>query len=215
MRAYVAGPRTGVPDYNRAAFKEAKAELQTQGWSILSPVDFDDPQDGMTEGGDGTPLPERVYTRGLEQCIAKMCSAKIDAVIVLPGWEQSRGAVLEVYVAGELGKRILRYPDLATARHVGSERFHAILRSLGMLHDRKQQDYGRDDDPFANVRASSEWGIDGWVGAMIRATDKVRRLQTYARRGSLANEGVVDAFDDLAVYAVIGRVLFEEDLGRA
>jgi hypothetical protein len=87
-----------------------------------------------------------------------------------------------------------------------------ILRDLGLLHDRKQQDYGREGDPFANVRGAAEWGVADWVGAMIRATDKVRRLQTFARTGTLANEGVIDAFDDLAVYAVIGRVLYEESL---
>jgi len=160
-------------------------------------------------------LDEKVYARGLEKCIAEMCAARVECVIVLPGWEQSRGAVLEVQVAGELGKKILTYPDLTPARHPLSDRFHTILRSLGQLHDRKAQDYGRDDDPFANVRASSEWGIDGWVGSMVRATDKLRRLQTYAVRGTLANEGVEDAFRDLAVYSVIGLVLFEEDRSHA
>lgn len=95
-------------------------------------------------------------------------------------------------------------------RHPLSERFHEILAELGELHDRKQSDYGRDADPFANVRAAQEWGVEDWVGAMIRATDKVRRLQTYARTGSLANESAQDAFDDLAVYAIIARVLWEQ-----
>lgn len=99
-------------------------------------------------------------------------------------------------------------------RHPGSERFHAILRELGETHDRKQADYGRDDDPFANVRATEEWGQPAWVGAMIRATDKVRRLQAYARKGTLANEGARDSFIDLAVYAVIGLVLWEQDQAK-
>jgi hypothetical protein len=92
----------------------------------------------------------------------------------------------------------------------GDPRFHAALARLGELHDRKQSDYGRDMDPFANVRASEEWGTDAWIGSMMRATDKIRRLQTFARRGWLANESVLDAFDDLAVYSLIGRILFEE-----
>ncbi len=78
------------------------------------------------------------------------------------------------------------------------------------LHDRKQEDYGRGDDPFANVRAAAEWGMPEWVGAMLRASDKIRRLQAYAIKGSLANEGVLDSFMDLAVYAIIAHVLFEE-----
>lgn len=97
-------------------------------------------------------------------------------------------------------------------RHPLSERFHALLTEAGELHDMKQDDYGLDDDPFANVRASSEWGIPPWQGAMIRANDKVRRLQTFARKGELRNESVIDAFMDLAVYAIIARILYEEQL---
>ena len=100
-------------------------------------------------------------------------------------------------------------------RHPNSARFHALLTQLGELHDRKQSDYGRGDDPFANVRASTEWGVPGWVGAMIRANDKVRRLQTFATRGSLANEGALDSLQDIAVYAMIAYVLLEQDMETA
>jgi hypothetical protein len=102
--------------------------------------------------------------------------------------------------------------DLSLERHPLSERFHALLDEAGELHDMKQDDYGLDSDPFANVRASSEWGIPPWQGAMIRANDKIRRLQTFARKGELRNESVIDAFMDLAVYALIARVLYEEAL---
>lgn len=96
-------------------------------------------------------------------------------------------------------------------RHPASARFHELLATMGELHDRKQKDYGRDDDPFANVRGTEDWGQPAWVGAMIRGTDKIKRLQTYARKGELANESVEDAFLDLAVYALIGLVLWEEE----
>lgn len=98
-----------------------------------------------------------------------------------------------------------------TLRHPNSQRFHDILLALGELHDRKQADYGRGDDPFANVRGSTEWGMPGWVGAMVRAQDKTRRLQQYARTAKLENEGVADSFMDLAVYAIIAMVLWEQD----
>lgn len=94
--------------------------------------------------------------------------------------------------------------------HPSSVKFHAILKELGDLHDKKQKDYGTHTDPFANVRASVDWGMPGWVGCMVRANDKMKRLQTYAQTGNLANEGVRDSFLDLAVYAVIGLCLFEE-----
>ena len=96
----------------------------------------------------------------------------------------------------------------------GDPRFHALIEKIQDLHDAKQEDYGTDNDAFANVRASEDWGVDPWVGAMIRATDKVKRLQTYARTGRLRNEGVRDSFLDLAVYAIIGHVLFDETEGE-
>lgn len=101
----------------------------------------------------------------------------------------------------------------APARHPNSARFHALLAEAGTTHDLKQGDYGKDDDPFANVRASEEWGIPGWVGAMVRLTDKVRRLQTLAGKGSLANESAYDSFVDIAVYALIAYVLYEQEHG--
>lgn len=98
----------------------------------------------------------------------------------------------------------------AVKRHPSSERVHQILAELGALHDAKQSDYGTDSDPFANVRASQLFGVPPWQGALIRLNDKVVRLQTYCRTGKLKNEGVVDSLNDIAVYAIIARVLFEE-----
>lgn len=95
-------------------------------------------------------------------------------------------------------------------RHPNSARFHELLRIAGDTHDRKQTDYGKGDDPFANVRASEEWGVDGWVGAMVRLTDKVRRLQSLRGKGYLANESALDSFLDIAVYALIAYVLYEQ-----
>jgi hypothetical protein len=103
-------------------------------------------------------------------------------------------------------------------RHPASQKFHDILQSLADLHDRKQSDYGRETDPFANVRASDDFGVPGWVGCMVRANDKMRRIQKAARQTvlgedvDLANEGLEDSLMDLAVYSVIGLVLYQESL---
>lgn len=84
---------------------------------------------------------------------------------------------------------------------------------MGALHDLKQQDYGTDEDPFANVRATGEWGVPAWVGAMIRANDKLQRMKSMVRNGAVANEAIEDSFRDLAVYSIIGLILFEEEHG--
>ena len=103
------------------------------------------------------------------------------------------------------------YLDLPPAPK-GDPRFHALLKQIGDLHDLKQQGYGTTHDAFANVRASEDFGIPGWVGCMVRANDKMKRLQTYAQKGSLPCESVEDAFMDLAVYALIGLILFRESI---
>jgi len=100
-----------------------------------------------------------------------------------------------------------------TARAASAD-FHALLREMGELHDRKQADYGAEGDPFANVRSAEEWGLAPSLGACIRIGDKVARLHSFYRRGELANESVEDAYLDLAVYAIIGLLLYREESAR-
>lgn len=103
-------------------------------------------------------------------------------------------------------------------RHPSSLRFVRRVEGWIALHDKKQQDYGSDADPFANVRGGAKkMGLPGWVGAVIRMNDKMERLNKAAKQYietgsvSLANEGVIDSFDDMGVYSGIGATLFEEE----
>lgn len=95
-------------------------------------------------------------------------------------------------------------------RHPSSQVFHDLCDEMKAMHDKKQSDYGRANDPFANVRASEDFGMQGWVGAMVRANDKMRRIQKAAQGGTLSNEGVEDSLMDLAVYSIIALVLYRE-----
>ena len=88
--------------------------------------------------------------------------------------------------------------------------FPAVLDEMRELHDRKRRDYGTEVDGFANVRASEDFGIPGWLGSVMRANDKMSRLKAFAQTGTLANEGVEDSLIDLANYAVIALVLYRE-----
>jgi len=90
--------------------------------------------------------------------------------------------------------------------------FESVLREMKRLHDKKQLDYGSKTDPFANVRAAEDFGIPGWLGAVLRANDKMSRLKSFAEKGVLANEPIEDSLIDLANYAVIALVLYREAL---
>jgi hypothetical protein len=102
-----------------------------------------------------------------------------------------------------------------TSRHPASQAFHDACDAMKAMHDKKQKDYGREGDPFSNVRASEDFGIAGWVGCLVRANDKMRRLQKAAQGAALANEGVEDSLMDLAVYSIIGLVLYREEQEKA
>jgi len=94
----------------------------------------------------------------------------------------------------------------------GDPRVREVFEHCADLHDTKQVDYGSEADPFANVRGAADWGIEPWIGALVRAGDKVKRLQQFVKKGTLANEGVLDSFDDLIVYAAIAKVLYVESI---
>lgn len=96
----------------------------------------------------------------------------------------------------------------------GDPRFHKLLQRIGELHDMKQIDYGREKDPFSNVRASEDFGIPGWIGCMVRANDKMRRIQKFAKSETLVNESVEDSLLDLAVYTLIAYVLYQETVNQ-
>lgn len=100
---------------------------------------------------------------------------------------------------------------LEVPQNTSSDRFYRHLAELAGLHARKQSDYGSDADPFANVRASEGFGVAPWIGALIRLNDKVVRLKSFARKGSLANESAEDSIRDIAVYALIALCLYEEE----
>lgn len=95
-------------------------------------------------------------------------------------------------------------------RHPSSEKFHALLKEAGDLHDAKQSDYGTGKDPFANIRASEEFGVDAWIGSIMRGNDKMARIKSFIEKGSLKNESLRDSLMDLAVYSLISLVLYEE-----
>ena len=224
---------------NKLNFAIAETLLQECGFKVFSPTRS---EGQITEGRDPDLVPEWEYMSWLLPAVCRS-----DLLVVLPGWEGSRGARLEVNVATSLDIPVYRYDNgesvnglvttISRQSDPGDENdfvevgrndheifftpetkpiFPAdnpvakILGEIQALHDTKTADYGTPADPFANVRASGEWGIPAWVGAMVRASDKVQRLKSFVLNGSVRNEPVRDSLLDLALYSIIALVLFEE-----
>lgn len=120
------------------------------------------------------------------------------------------GVNLPAGYAGVLNniKGMISSPDTGTAD--GHPEYLRILDEMRALHIQKAADYGRGADPFANVRASAEFGLPAWVGVMVRAGDKMHRIKSYIVNGSLKNESLEDSLKDLAAYSLIALVLLRE-----
>lgn len=95
-----------------------------------------------------------------------------------------------------------------SGRGRGNPEFEKVIEEVLEMHRKKGADYGTKDDFFANVSASSDWGVPPWVGAMMRANDKVVRLQSAACGSTLQNEGIEDSLLDIATYSIIALCLF-------
>ena len=107
-RAYLAGPMTGYPEFNFPAFQAAAHELRLMGIGEIRHT------------GHGTP-PKPVDAKPWEAYLRDALRSMLtcDAVVTLPGWRESKGARLEVYVALELGMPVVEYPDLRPVEFIG------------------------------------------------------------------------------------------------
>jgi hypothetical protein len=87
------------------------------------------------------------------------------------------------------------------------ERFHTELCADARdLMRSKNLDYGAADNLWQNFTATEALGLATTeMGILIRMSDKLSRLQSFATRGELAvkGEGVRDALIDIVNYAAL------------
>jgi len=84
MILYVAGPMTGLPEFNYPAFNAAADELRAKGHYVRNPADIE------ALNTTGALKEWRWYMR---HAITMVAGA--EGLAMLPGWENSRGARLE------------------------------------------------------------------------------------------------------------------------
>lgn len=98
MRIYLSGPMTGIEDHNFPAFWRAAELLRTLGYEVVSPAEIN-----AETGGH--------WHQYLRADIRALCDC--DALALLPGWERSAGAHLELHVAHRLALQIATVDELA------------------------------------------------------------------------------------------------------
>jgi hypothetical protein len=226
VKIFLVGPKFDRPQSNFPAFAESAQFWRKLNHVVVSTAELDIEAGAHPINGWSTTPPNQsdLFRRDIAELV------KCDAVILMDGWLDDSDSQLFLEIAESCdmtafehtnaGYRELDDDDLEELEfYEPSEpkldtRFSEILRRMETLHYKKQSDYGVTNDPFANVRASNDFGIPGWVGCMVRANDKMKRLQKFAQGENLVNESVEDSFLDLAVYSIIGLILFEEHNGK-
>ena len=91
-RIYIAGPMTGLPEFNYPAFNRAATALRAKGYHVENPADNPVPPCGTWKG----------YMR---MAIAQLVTC--DTVVLLPGWRESKGAKVEHQLALDLDLDVL------------------------------------------------------------------------------------------------------------
>jgi hypothetical protein len=87
-RVYIAGPMTGIAEFNFPAFNAEAARLRAEGLTVLNPAEH-----GIVDGAE--------WADYLRHDIAGLASC--ERIHFLPGWANSKGARLEHAIAESLG----------------------------------------------------------------------------------------------------------------
>lgn len=150
-RYYLAGPMTGYPEYNSDAFKAAASALREKGYGVVSPHELDAEEDlTFTSWGE-------FLARDLQEVL------KADGVVVLPNWEASKGARLEVDTALRLGKPVLRFPSLEPL----TKEETILEEAQRLVTGDRGADYGHPIDDFG--RTAQMWSA--LLGIPVSAAD--------------------------------------------
>lgn len=119
IRIYVAGPMTGLPNYNWPAFEAAARVLRHKGYEVVTPTEIDEEYGVVdvqrNELGDITSVTtttafdyEMILARDLEAVDT------VDAIFLLPDWHRSTGAKRELHRALANGATVILYKEVFT-----------------------------------------------------------------------------------------------------
>ena len=97
-RIYISGPMTGLPGLNHGAFHQTAQQLRALGYDVVNPADTPVPSEGAH------------WEAWMKADLAQMLTC--DTVALLPGWEASKGAHLELHVAHREGMNVVSVAEL-------------------------------------------------------------------------------------------------------
>jgi len=112
---YLAGPMTGIPQFNIPAFDEAADSLRSLGLEIVSPAERDTYETRKaalgSKSGDHADLSIAETYGDMLARDMKIIADEVDGIVFLPGWHESRGARTEAYIALAFNRKFAVYKD--------------------------------------------------------------------------------------------------------
>lgn len=110
MKVYISGPMTGYPEMNFPAFEEATKRLREAGHTVLSPHEVMLPE--YPTGYKPITKEEKtaMWVAFMRADIKELLDA--DIIATLTGWEESKGARIEVDLGKSLGMEIIEVDSL-------------------------------------------------------------------------------------------------------
>jgi hypothetical protein len=111
-KIYLAGPMSGLPQFNFPAFFEAATELREIGFDVVSPAELDDKEDKgaalKSPDGDMRGV-EKTWGDFLARDVKLLADTGIEGIVFLPNWTTSKGAKLEAFVGLLSGFKFWNY----------------------------------------------------------------------------------------------------------
>ena len=109
-KCYLAGPMRSKPNYNYPAFTEGARKLRDAGWEVFNPAEMDIEEDKVDYSALNMSTEEQIDAATAASCrkfarrdliciIDNLKAENGDAIVLLPDWDESEGAIAELGVS--------------------------------------------------------------------------------------------------------------------
>lgn len=110
--AYIAGPMSGIPEFNAPAFRSVENTLMLRGVSCFNPSAFDEAH-GFYEGTGVEDSTVNTVARAAYLKRDFYYLAMSGSIVLLPGWEKSVGANCKLSAALSMGLPVYVWDEAA------------------------------------------------------------------------------------------------------